>query len=211
MPSQPQGEPDPSEIASDSNSGDSSSGDSNSTDSSSTDSSSGMNDNPSRADYLALIDAIDGAVWEAHGPNWMSTRVSAKVETMFGYTPEAWLEPTFWEAHLHPDDRAAAVAAYEQAVLERRSYRSEYRFMASDGYPVWVRDIGSMVIAADSFHIRGVMLDINVDRKARILEQDRNDVLELVARNAPLEVILERLMGLIATQQPEAVDRKSVV
>ena len=181
MPNQPKGEPDPTEMASDSSSG------------------------QLRADYLALIDAIDGAVWEVHGPDWTSTRVTAKVETMFGYLPEAWLDTDFWESHLHPDDRTAAVAAYEQAVLERRSYRSEYRFMASDGYPVWVRDIGSVVVTGDSFHIRGVMLDINVDRKARILEQDRNDVLELVARNAPLEVILERLMGLIATQQPEAV------
>ena len=181
MPNQPKGEPDFSQ------------------------SETGTNDNPLRADYLALIDAIEGAVWEVHGPDWTSTRVTARVETMFGYLPEAWLETDFWESHLHPDDRAAAVAAYELAVLERRSYRSEYRFMASDGYPVWVRDIGSVVLTGDSFYLRGVMLDINVDRKARILEQDRNDVLELVARNAPLEVILERLMGLIATQQPEAV------
>ena len=188
MPNQPKGEPE--QITGDLDSGQSETG---------------ANANPLRADYLALIDAIDGAVWEVHGPDWTSTRVSAKVETMFGYRPELWLETDFWESHVHPDDRASAVATYERAVLERRSYRSEYRFMACDGYPVWVRDIGSVVITGDSFHIRGVMLDINVDRKARILEQDRNDVLELVARSAPLEVILERLMGLITTQQPEAV------
>jgi diguanylate cyclase (GGDEF)-like protein/PAS domain S-box-containing protein len=200
MPSQPQGQSNPNGLDPTGNGSDSAGSESDSAVSSVD-----VNDNPLRADYLALIDAIDGAVWEVHGPAWTSTRVSGKVEKMFGYTPEAWLEPTFWESHLHPDDRAAAVAAYEQAVLERRSYRSEYRFIASDGHPVWVRDIGSVVVTGDSYHLRGVMLDINVDRKARILEQDRNDVLELVARNAPLEVILERLMGLIATQQPEAV------
>ena len=155
--------------------------------------------------YRALVDAIHGVVWEVHGPNWTSTKVEPRVREMFGYAPEVWLEPDFWEAHVHPDDRAQAVQAYETAILERRSYQSEYRFIASDGAAVWVRDIGTVVQSGDSFHIRGVMLDINVDRKARILEQDRNDVLELVARNAPLEVILERLMGLIATQQPEAV------
>jgi diguanylate cyclase (GGDEF)-like protein/PAS domain S-box-containing protein len=155
--------------------------------------------------YRALVDAIQGVVWEVHGPDWTSTKVGPQVRMMFGYAPEVWLEPDFWEAHVHPDDRAQAVQAYETAILERRSYQSEYRFMAGDGSAVWVRDIGTVVQTGDSFHIRGVMLDINVDRKARILEQDRNDVLELVARNAPLEVILERLMGLIATQQPEAV------
>jgi diguanylate cyclase (GGDEF)-like protein/PAS domain S-box-containing protein len=155
--------------------------------------------------YRALVDAIQGVVWEVHGPDWTSTKVGPQVRVMFGYAPEVWHEPAFWEAHVHPDDRARAVLAYETAILERRSYQSEYRFMAGDGSTVWVRDIGTVVQTGDSFHIRGVMLDINVDRKARILEQDRNDVLELVARNAPLEVILERLMGLIATQQPEAV------
>jgi diguanylate cyclase (GGDEF)-like protein/PAS domain S-box-containing protein len=155
--------------------------------------------------YRALVDAIQGVVWEVHGPDWTSTKVGPQVRVMFGYAPEVWHEPAFWEAHVHPDDRAQAVLAYETAILERRSYQSEYRFMAGDGSAVWVRDIGTVVQTGDSFHIRGVMLDINVDRKARILEQDRNDVLELVARNAPLEVILERLMGLIATQQPEAV------
>ena len=155
--------------------------------------------------YRALVDAIHGVVWEVHGPDWTSTKVGPQVRAMFGYAPEVWHEPDFWESHVHPDDRAGAVLAYETAILERRSYQSEYRFIAEDGSAVWVRDIGTVVATGDSFHIRGVMLDINVDRKSRILEQDRNDVLELVARNAPLEVILERLMGLIATQQPEAV------
>jgi diguanylate cyclase (GGDEF)-like protein/PAS domain S-box-containing protein len=155
--------------------------------------------------YRALIDAIQGVVWEVHGPDWMSTTISPQVELMLGYPANLWLKPEFWESRIYPDDRAQAVQAYETAILERRSYQSEYRFIASDGSAVWVRDIGTVVQTGDSFHIRGVMLDITMDRKARILEQDRNAVLELVARNAPLEVILERLMGLIATQQPEAV------
>ena len=155
--------------------------------------------------YRALVEAIQGVVWEVHGPDWTSTKVGPQVRVMFGYAPDVWHEPDFWESHVHPDDRAQAVLAYETAILERRSYQSEYRFIAGDGSMVWVRDIGTVVAMGDSFHIRGVMLDINVDRKSRILEQDRNDVLELVARSAPLEVILERLMGLIATQQPEAI------
>jgi diguanylate cyclase (GGDEF)-like protein/PAS domain S-box-containing protein len=155
--------------------------------------------------YRALVDAIQGVVWEVHGPDWTSTKVGPQVRVMFGYAPEVWHEQDFWESHVHPDDRERAVLAFETAIRDRCSYQSEYRFIAGDGSAVWVRDIGTVVAMGDSFHIRGVMLDINVDRKSRILEQDRNAVLELVARNAPLEVILERLMGLIATQQPEAI------
>jgi diguanylate cyclase (GGDEF)-like protein len=155
--------------------------------------------------YRALIDAIHGVVWETHGPTWRSTMVSAQIEKLLGHPLEAWSDDGFWRSQIHPDDKERATTAYDTALLERRSYQSEYRFLTFDRGYIWLRDIGTAVIDNGVFHMRGVMLDVTVDRKAQILEQDRNDVLELVARNAPLEVILERLVGLVGTQQPEAV------
>ena len=64
--------------------------------------------------------------------------ISPQVERMIGYTPEDWLSsPTFWNEHIHSDDRQRVVEASARADREghrsRRSTGSSRRTAASSG------------------------------------------------------------------------------
>jgi diguanylate cyclase (GGDEF)-like protein len=49
-------------------------------------------------------------------------------------------DPELWPSRLHPDDRAAALAAYVEHWRTGQPLRAEYRMIARDGTEVWVRD-----------------------------------------------------------------------
>ncbi|HEX5826743.1 MAG TPA: PAS domain S-box protein [Candidatus Limnocylindrales bacterium] len=71
----------------------------------------------------------------------VSAYVSPQAEQMYGYPPERWSEPGFFESVLHPDDREripAELAAIDDTGLDR--YTQEYRVIAADGRVVWVHD-----------------------------------------------------------------------
>jgi PAS domain S-box-containing protein len=66
------------------------------------------------------------------------TWVSGNLEEMLGYPSEEALEPEWWTDNLHPDDRAAAMAAFEQLFVED-SLSHEHRFRCKDGSYRWIR------------------------------------------------------------------------
>jgi PAS domain S-box-containing protein len=71
-----------------------------------------------------------------------------------------------WARHLHPDDRAAVEAAFEQAKTQRNEYRAEYRIIQQNGAIVWVEGRGQFYLDADGqpYRMIGVVVDIS-DRK----------------------------------------------
>ena len=57
--------------------------------------------------YLALINNVDGIVWEADAKTLEFSFISNKAERLLGYPKEMWTEqPTFWADHIHKDDKA---------------------------------------------------------------------------------------------------------
>src|SRR4030095_12655222 len=55
--------------------------------------------------FQRLVESIDGIVWEAEYPLRFRF-VSPQVERVTGYTPDEFLRnPTFWQEHIHIDDR----------------------------------------------------------------------------------------------------------
>lgn len=89
----------------------------------------------------SLIAGIDGIVWEADAKTFQMTFVSPHAERLLGYPLADWLQTDFWAAHLHPDDREAAVAYCLKATAELRVHDFQYRMIAADGRVVWLRDI----------------------------------------------------------------------
>src|SRR5207249_3834604 len=70
-----------------------------------------------------------------------SEYISPRVETMFGYPPEAWKDSEFFPSVLHPDDRERVLVEQEKWLsgnVDR--WTNEYRVLAADGRTVWVRD-----------------------------------------------------------------------
>ena len=116
-----------------------------------------------RQRFLRLLETIDGVVWEAER-GVGNTFLSPQVERLFGYPVEEWrADPGFWRAHLHPDDRAAAVAIDDAAYNATRSfaYEMNYRLIAKSGDVVWVRDLCRAVVEAGRPNrMIGLMIDV---------------------------------------------------
>ena len=122
---------------------------------------------------MAIINAVDGIVWEADADSLQFSFVSNKAEELLGYPTRLWLEePDFWRNHLHPDDRDNVMADCSAAVAALRSHVLEYRMVAADGREVWLRD--SVSVSRDgkrSNILRGIMMDITEWKRAESLLQ----------------------------------------
>ncbi len=121
-----------------------------------------------RKEYQELLDTIDGIVWEADS-NFRFLFVSRQAVRLLGYPVERWLkEPGFWAAHIHPDDRAWAVAFCQKATGECRPHEFEYRMVAADGRLVWLRDIVTVIAEGGRpLKLRGIMVDVTAQHEAR--------------------------------------------
>ncbi|MBI3649672.1 MAG: PAS domain S-box protein [Acidobacteria bacterium] len=115
-----------------------------------------------------LIHSIEGVVWEADPQTFQFSFVSQYAERMLGFPVQRWLsEPDFWRNRLHPDDREATVALCVRAVAEQHDHQLEYRLLTADGRAVWVRDLVSVVVAAERVvRLRGVMINITEWKQA---------------------------------------------
>ena len=132
--------------------------------------------------FRDLVDSIEGIVWEADATTLRFSFVSKQADRILGYPVERWLsDPTFWEDHLHPDDRESAVRFSEKTTDETREH--EYRFIAADGHVVWLRDQMTTVLEGDRpARLRGVMVDITERKRAEQERQARRWLVESMDR-----------------------------
>jgi len=110
----------------------------------------------------ALINSIDGIVWERTADTFRFTFVSRQSKDILGYSPETWLErPNFWEEKLHSQDASRVLETMHNMVSEGHAYTSEYRMMAADDRVVWVRESGTVIIEKGKpVAVRGIFQDI---------------------------------------------------
>jgi signal transduction histidine kinase len=110
----------------------------------------------------ALINSIDGIVWERTPDCSRFTFISRQSESILGYAPQAWLEqPDFWARKLHPLDAVKAIETGQDLAAQGKSYTYEYRMMAADGRTVWIRESGMILVEnGRPVALRGIFLDI---------------------------------------------------
>ncbi len=132
-----------------------------------------------------VVDDVDSIVWELDLATMRFTFVSRQAERILGYPIARWLdEPTFWEDHMHPEDRTWAPAYCENETKRLSAHEFEYRMLAADGRVVWFRDIVTVVVDRGvPGRLRGVMVDITRSKQAEA-ERDRLLVEEQKARAA---------------------------
>ena len=117
-------------------------------------------------DHAALINSVEGIVWEANAETFQFTFVSAQAENILGYPVSTWLaEENFWDNHIHPDDREWVVRSCLEATKNLRNNDFEYRMIAANGKTVWLRDIVTVRIEQGVPKLRGVMIDITQQKK----------------------------------------------
>ncbi|MBA2620423.1 MAG: PAS domain S-box protein [Acidobacteria bacterium] len=128
--------------------------------------------------YEALVNAVDGIVWEMDLESFKFIFVSKQAEKILGYPVEQWIdEPEFWNNHLHADDRARAIDFCLASTNRPENHEFDYRMIAADGRAVWLRHYVS-VDSKDGapVRLRGVMVDITERKMAE------NNLLESEAR-----------------------------
>lgn len=84
-------------------------------------------------------------------------------------------------------------------------YRLEVRLIARDGSLRWMELVARQATGENGevVGISGTLDDITERKKIEFLEQDRNEVLEMVARNHPLPIVLEKIALTIERQRPD--------
>ncbi len=112
---------------------------------------------------------------------------------------------------VHPEDRDMVEANISRALAEKGSVSHEIRIVRPDGEVRTVFDQSEVVLDEQGRPINmiGACLDITARKLEEKLEQDRGEILELVAHNQPMPVILSRIVSMIETQIPGA--RGSIV
>jgi len=118
-----------------------------------------------------------------------TTYISPQVERLLGYTPEEWMSsPTFWNEHIHSDDRARVIETSARADRDGTAFHEEYRFIAKGGRIVWVRD-ESWAIAVDPTGrpegMQGVMYDITEQKEAEERTQDAENRYRTIVERVP--------------------------
>jgi PAS domain S-box-containing protein len=135
--------------------------------------------------YRTLVEGVQAVVWRGDAKTFQFTFVSKEVEALLGYPAERWTqEPGFWAGHIHPDDRAWAIAYCSKATAEGRSHVFEYRMVAADGRVVWLRDVVRVRMDDDGkpAELFGVMVDVTDRRAAEAVQSAALEALVEVDR-----------------------------
>ena len=137
------------------------------------------------AKYRMLVEHVNAITYIAeigiHG-KWFY--VSPQVEAILGYTPDEWLATAeSWDAHVHPDDLPAVIAAEEQS-QRGLPFQAEFRIRRKDGREVWLSDTAVIVQGSDSHPVmEGILVDIT-ERKALETQLQQSRKMEAVGRLA---------------------------
>jgi len=126
-------------------------------------------------------------------------KVSAEYATMLGYDPADFHETNdAWIERLHPDDKAATVAAYQDYIADRiPEYHVEFRQRTRGGEWIWVLSLGSIVERdAEGRPVR--MLGTHTDVTARKRAELERENLRLQLEQAQKIESIGRLAGGVA-------------
>jgi PAS domain S-box-containing protein len=103
--------------------------------------------------------------------------VSPQIEEILGYSLEEWhASPTFFNEHLHPEDRDRVREAQRAAQQSAEPLELEYRFIAADGRVVWLKDSHTVVRdeTGKPRYTQGFAIDVTAQKQG---EEDREALL----------------------------------
>ncbi len=145
--------------------------------------------------FQALVENVDGIMWEADAKSLDFSFVSPQVFEILGYTPEEWIgETNFWINHIHPDDREQAYNYRKSMVKKGENHIFEYRMFKKSGEYIWVQDRVTVIIQnGKPDRLKGILVDINDRYFQRKLEQLEREVME---KSMEVNVSLKKVLSL---------------
>ncbi len=124
-------------------------------------------------EQLPLITHID----TPYSADETAQYVSPQIEAILGYSLEEWhADPSFFDDHLHPEDRDRVREAQREARQSAEPLELEFRFIAADGRVVWLKDSHTVVRdeTGKPRYTQGFAIDVTAQKQG---EQDREALL----------------------------------
>lgn len=136
--------------------------------------------------FRQLVESSDVIPWEAEVETFRYTYVGPQAEAILGYPLEDWLQPGFWRAHIHPEDRDWVLRYVDEQMRIAPHYDLEYRMLAADGRVVWLSEVVGMVLDENGDpQLRGTMRDITQRRHWEERLRFQNALLEAQSEASP--------------------------
>ena len=116
--------------------------------------------------------------------------ISPRVEQVFGYPADAWLDAGFFDCVIHPEDRNGPRESRHLDSGDER-WSLEYRVFAADGRLVWVRDDAWIVRDEDGepTHFQGFMIDITAENEGSAELDRQKHYFESLVDISPVAVV----------------------
>ncbi len=170
----------------------------------------------SRMIYQELVNSLEGVVWEGEYRDGAlyCTFVSRQAEHLFGYSNERFLGPrdkSIWTQVFQADDWTALNLRLRHAAKTLEPLELEARAYDFQGEIIWLQDRITFSQIEDTLRVRGLMVNISDHKRSVRLERERNQILELIARNVELEEVMVRICELATSQFQRAACAISVV
>jgi PAS domain S-box-containing protein len=122
---------------------------------------------------------------------------------IFGYEADK-TEPTWSDIldRVHPDDRAAIVQKAELETTLKEESEFDWRIVLPDGRIKHLHSVAHPLMdeAGEITEIVGTIIDVTERKRAEALRDGESRILEMIARDAPLEKILENLVRVVEDQ-----------
>jgi PAS domain S-box-containing protein len=150
--------------------------------------------------YRQLVEEMPAITYlDEHEPGsslWPTRYISPQVETIFGFTPEEWLEdPWRWREMVHPDDRESALAADDAHYERGEPLDIELRFFDRAGRLHWLRD-QAVIIRDDDGRPRfsqGIIQDVTERKQAELAMLDAERRYRTLIESIPAVTYIDTL------------------
>jgi PAS domain S-box-containing protein len=146
----------------------------------------------------------------SHTGSWALTPATGDIRywseecyRVLGFDPQGGLPrfETFFQ-RVHPDDQARTMEALERTRREGAEFELNYRIVHPGGEIRDIHAVGHPVLSpsGDVVELVGTLIDVTEQNRAEGLRAGESRILEMIARDAPLEEILEKLVRVVEAQ-----------
>src|SRR5712692_2050724 len=122
---------------------------------------------------------------------------------VLGFDPDGGLPRVegFFQ-RIHPDDRASTLEQLERASREKTEFEFDYRILHPGGEISDIHTVGHPVFGPTGNLVEfvGTVIDVTERKQAEALRDGESRILEMIARDAPLEETLEKLVRVVEAQ-----------
>jgi len=140
-------------------------------------------------------------VWRVEGRE--ALHLSEECYRIYGFDPAAGL-PVWDECiqRLHPGDQAIWQEAIDRAIAEKSDYEVEFRIVLPSGAVRYIHSVGHPILDSSGELVQfvGSSMDVTERKRAESLRDGESRILEMIVRDAPLEEVLESLVGIVEAQ-----------